>query len=540
MTALFDIALARDVVAAGRDCSRASRLTLTFKVFWPVFALGVLACPGPSAAAVTLSDMEQLGKHIYFDKNLSEPTGQACASCHDPRTGFTSPSALVNAFGAVERGAVIRRAGNRKPPSAAYATFSEDFSPNGGFNGAPEGGTFWDGRATGKIITDAIFPSSWSPEQRAAMTERLGPAADQAMGPFLNDVEQNLPSALELCQRVASAAYHPLWQSAWGDPIDCNAPDLSHQRIAFAVAVYEASPEVNSFSSKRDRALANESGEDPIEFPLAGLSAQENLGHDLFYTRANSCARFCHSNDPRAGATQDLDPTAGTDAEEIYTQTAAPFFNIGTPANAFNPWYRMVFQRDDDGDVINPAGLSWVDLGIAFRDDDGDSQSDFEGREGEFKVPTIRNVDKRPFPSFPKAYAHNGYFKSLKSIVHFYNTRDLKPTCRDRRGRPERFVPDAIAMLRGCWPLAEVQSTNIFQCNRDADCKVEIEGRTDAEVFANYCKQELFNVDGSDGGTEADSPRDIGNLCLTPAEEDAIVAYMKTLSDTLVVRPPSP
>ena len=23
-----------------------------------------------------------------------------------------------------------------------------------------------------------------------------------------------------------------------------------------------------------------------------------------------------------------------------------------------------------------------------------------------------------------KAYGHNGYFKSLKAIVHFYNTRD--------------------------------------------------------------------------------------------------------------------
>lgn len=233
-----------------------------------------------------------------------------------------------------------------------------------------------------------------------------------------------------------------------------------------------------------------------------------------------------------------LDPTAGTDPEEIYTGAATGFFNIGTPANVFNPWYRMVFQRDDAGNVINPDGLSWVDLGIAFRDEDGVPGSDFAGREGEFKVPTVRNVDKRPFASFPKAFAHNGYFKSLKSIVHFYNTRDLKPTCRDPLGRPERFVPDEIAIARGCWPLAEVQSTNIFQCNRSADCKVEIEGKTDDEVFANYCAQALFNFDGADGGTDFDSPRNIGNLCLTEAEEDAIVAYMKALSDTVVVRPP--
>jgi cytochrome c peroxidase len=43
---------------------------------------------------------------------------------------------------------------------------------------------------------------------------------------------------------------------------------------------------------------------------------------------------------------------------------------------------------------------------------------------GRFQVPTLRNVDKRPSPNFVKAYGHNGYFKTLKSIVHFYNTRD--------------------------------------------------------------------------------------------------------------------
>ena len=34
-------------------------------------------------------------------------------------------------------------------------------------------------------------------------------------------------------------------------------------------------------------------------------------------------------------------------------------------------------------------------------------------------------MDKRPYPGFVKAYGHNGYFKSLKEIVHFYNTRDV-------------------------------------------------------------------------------------------------------------------
>ena len=44
---------------------------------------------------------------------------------------------------------------------------------------------------------------------------------------------------------------------------------------------------------------------------------------------------------------------------------------------------------------------------------------------GKQKVPTLRNVDLRPAKKFVKAYSHNGYFKSLEEIVHFYNTRDV-------------------------------------------------------------------------------------------------------------------
>jgi cytochrome c peroxidase len=51
--------------------------------------------------------------------------------------------------------------------------------------------------------------------------------------------------------------------------------------------------------------------------------------------------------------------------------------------------------------------------------------------DGKQRVPTVRNVDKRPDETYVKAYSHNGYFKSLWSIVHFYNTRDTRPGCVD-------------------------------------------------------------------------------------------------------------
>ena len=38
---------------------------------------------------------------------------------------------------------------------------------------------------------------------------------------------------------------------------------------------------------------------------------------------------------------------------------------------------------------------------------------------GKFRVPTLRNV------ALTAPYGHNGYFKTLEEIVHFYNVRDV-------------------------------------------------------------------------------------------------------------------
>jgi cytochrome c peroxidase len=87
-------------------------------------------------------------------------------------------------------------------------------------------------------------------------------------------------------------------------------------------------------------------------------------------------------------------------------------------------------------------------------------------------------VDKRPRPDFVKAYGHNGYFKSLKDVVHFYNTRDVLPYCAK--------IQNAKPAIN-CWP--------------------------EPEVAKNVNTNEL------------------GNLRLSEDEEWAIVAFFKTLSD---------
>ena len=42
-----------------------------------------------------------------------------------------------------------------------------------------------------------------------------------------------------------------------------------------------------------------------------------------------------------------------------------------------------------------------------------------EEENGKFRVPTLRNI------ALAAPYGHNGYFKALEEIVHFYNVRDV-------------------------------------------------------------------------------------------------------------------
>lgn len=92
--------------------------------------------------------------------------------------------------------------------------------------------------------------------------------------------------------------------------------------------------------------------------------------------------------------------------------------NLGTPKNPVNPFY--------DEPEWNPDGANWVDAGLGgFLKETGYEPAVYEAEWGKHKVPTLRNVDLRPFKKFVKAYGHNGYFKSLEDVVHFYNTRDV-------------------------------------------------------------------------------------------------------------------
>ena len=93
--------------------------------------------------------------------------------------------------------------------------------------------------------------------------------------------------------------------------------------------------------------------------------------------------------------------------------------NLGVPRNPENPFYKQTAE-------FNPDGAKWIDKGLGGFLETTEKYAQYaQENYGKHKVPTLRNVDLRPSPDFVKAYLHNGFFKTLKEVVHFYNTRDV-------------------------------------------------------------------------------------------------------------------
>ncbi|MHB1350227.1 MAG: cytochrome-c peroxidase [Desulfobulbaceae bacterium] len=378
---------------------------------------------------VALSDLEKLGRELFFDATLSSPEGQSCATCHDPGAGWTGPRSDINQGGGVYPGAEHARFGNRKPPSAAYATQSPPLH----YDAEDElflGGNFWDGRATGWLLGE--------------------PAAEQAQGPFLNPVEHNLPDAATVVGKVCASPYAERFRALYGTKICANVVD-AYNAIGQALFAYENSTEVNAFSSKYDYYLA-----DPVKYPL---TEQELLGLQLYEDENKGKCAECHPSE------------AGEDgAPPLFTDFS--YDNLGFPKNPENPTYRM--SRE-----FNPDGAAWIDPGLGGFLADVPRFAHLAAQNyGLHKVPTLRNVDLRPRADFVKAYGHNGVFKTLKEVVHFYNTRDVLPACEETAGAKSGV---------NCWPKPE--------------------------VAVNLNTEEL------------------GKLGLSEEEEWAIVAFLRTLND---------
>jgi cytochrome c peroxidase len=419
--------------------------------------------------------MVQLGLALFHDKNLSNPPGQSCASCHSAPEAFTFPDAVTNASSGIAPGAVPGRFGNRLPPSVTYAKFSPPgpyYDPN---LTAYAGGQFWDGR----VIN----------------------LTQQAQKPFFNpnemdDIVHNVADSGLLAQKIQSGANAQLFEKVFGANAFNDSPQVNLSRVGQAIAAFESIKAVSPFSSKYDDYLTGRTKLSQSEMNGLRLftgSATGRPGGPANYKSAQ-CV-LCHGIP--------TDPSTGPD---IFSNFC--YANIGTPRNLHNPFYYQTNQATDPLGY-NPQGINFVDLGLgdflypaaglppgnAGKGNNG--QGDYLAINGTFKAPSLRNVDKRPYPSFPRRYMHNGAFTSLKQIVHFYNTRNLTT-------KPREVIdftqPDPYAGLIGkpLWPPPEYPSSVTLQ-----------------------------NASGQPGSANAQ----VGNLGLTPQEEDDLVSFLKTLTD---------
>jgi len=245
---------------------------------------------------------------------------------------------------------------------------------------------------------------------------RANDLTEQAKGPFLNPVEMQMPDVASVIARVnENSTYIEAFETLYGAGILADE-EAAFEALADAIATFQSNPNFATFDAKLDRREA--------------LTAQEQLGQTLF--RQNRCVT-CHSD-------------RGNNA--LFTNFE--YENIGVPKNA------SLFG-------LNGTDEDFVDHGLLENPNVNDNNQD-----GRFRTPSLRNV------AVTAPYMHNGVFKELKTVVHFYNTRDVAGAINPETGLE--------------WEASEVRRNRV-------------------------------------GGNR------VGNLGLTDAEEDAIVAFLKTLTD---------
>jgi cytochrome c peroxidase len=432
---------------------------------------------------------------------------RACAFCHMPYAGFSGPIPSVNLTMVAYPGSFAFRAGKR---TAQRYTYAPNF-PVLNFNQSQDaffGGNFWDSRATGYLLGS--------------------PDANQAQGPPVDTQEHMLPDTACIAFRLQTAAYRSFFERIWGDelnikfppdteeicetpggamvfgtdtmPIKLSPEDRARANDVFdhwgeSIDQYEASPDVSAFSSKFDAFLDGN----------ATLTADEMAGYNLFRGKAN--CNSCHLDGRSTAPTPP--PPEGTLPNSEDTGAAAntrPLFtcfgsaNLGLPLNPRDAFY---YQTTPDffGFIGNPYGFGYRDLGLgtflrsgfgSWASPNDDWTQFAPTSDGKMQTSSARNValvppqcptTEAPGPYFQKEFFHNGYIKSLKQLVHFYNTRDFPPFVFNVTSG---HCPAGKIEKVDCWPMPEVKN----------------------------------NIDMT-----------VGNLHLTDTEENQIVAFLQTLSD---------
>jgi cytochrome c peroxidase len=467
---------------------------------WRALPPPVLTGQPPTLQGTGMRANQLLGKLMNFDENMSPLRNRACSFCHLPYAGFSGPIPSVNLTAIAYPGSFEFRFGKRNPQRYTYAPFFPVLNYNQ-TQGLFFGGNFWDSRATGYLLGS--------------------PDAEQAQHPPVDTQEHMLPDTACIAFRLSTAVYRPLFETVWGagsfditfpanteqicstpggasifggsaTPIQLSPADRTKANNVFdhwgnSLDQYEASPDVSAFSSKFDAFLDGDTM----------LTKDEEAGMELFNGKGN--CNSCHVD----GRGTTLKP--GNQPDHSATASVSPKFTCFGSANEglpLNPRDAFYYQTTPDffGFTGNPYGFGYRDLGMgtflrsgfgAAPNPNSDWTQFAPTTDGQFQVSTARNVamtppqcpttEAGPTPYFQKEFFHNGYIKSLKQLVHFYNTRD-KFSFPVTSGHCPAGTIERVT----CWPMPEVKN----------------------------------NLDMT-----------TGNLGLTDMEEDQIVAFLQTLTD---------
>jgi cytochrome c peroxidase len=471
---------------------------------WKALKPPTLTNQPPILANTGTEAMETLGELMNYDRNISPKKDIACASCHMPYAAFSGPIPSVNLTMIAYPGTEHFRAGKRTAQRYPYAT---GFPPLQ-YNEEQQlffGGNFWDSRATGYKLRS--------------------PDAEQSQGPPVDTQEMGNPDTACIVYKLSKAVYRPLFEEVWGkDSLNLNFPpdtaqicatpggasvfgtnttpvqlspedrtrsNNAYDHWAQSLSSYEQSVQVSAFSSKFDAFLKGN----------YTMTSDESAGYALFRGKGN--CNSCHL-DGRSTAPSPTAPTAvdtGTAASVTPLFTCFGSANEGLPLNPRNAFYYQT-TPDPFGFTGNPIGFAYRDLGLGefLRSGFGTWASpNLTWRQhaplvdGMMQVSSARNVamtpaqcsagTEAPGPYFQKEFFHNGYIKSLKQLVHFYNTRDVVAF---HYNVTSGHCPAGTTERVDCWPNPEVSN------NEDTTT---------------------------------------GNLGLTDQEEDQIVTFLETLTD---------
>jgi cytochrome c peroxidase len=200
-----------------------------------------------------------LGREIFFDASLSEPSGTSCASCHEPAHGYSGTNGSTNGLA---RGSRPGHFATRNTPSVLYLKFVKRFHYHWEEDmPAPDvyGGFFWDGRA------DSI----------AALVRQ----------PLLNPEEMNNQDVPQIAAKLRRASYAQELDKAF--PAALEEADSVVAAAGTALEAFLLSPAMAPFTSRYDAYVRGE----------ATLSTQEMRGLAIFKDRQRGNCLRCHKLD---------------------------------------------------------------------------------------------------------------------------------------------------------------------------------------------------------------------------------------------------